>query len=31
MKTDIAAKVNALREPHQGVILQSATGEDIAG
>ncbi len=23
------AKVNALREPHKGVILQSATGEEL--
>ncbi len=24
------AKVNALREPHKGVILQSATGEELS-
>jgi len=23
------AKVNVLREPHKGVILQSATGEEL--
>jgi hypothetical protein len=25
----MTAKVNALREPHKGVILQSATGEEL--
>jgi hypothetical protein len=26
----ITAKVNALREPRKGVILQSATGEELS-
>jgi hypothetical protein len=27
---NLQAKVNALREPHKGVILQSATGEELS-
>jgi hypothetical protein len=29
MLRDQQAKVNALREPHKGVILQSQTGEEL--
>lgn len=29
MITRVLARINALREPHKGVILQSAAGEEL--